>query len=397
MPGTRRSMFLLPCAALCDSFLCMQTVDIVIIGGGVVGLAAAAGLAGTYPDRTVVLLERNAKCGQETSSRSSEVIHAGIYYSPGSLRARLCVEGRQLLYEFCDYHGVEHRRIGKLIVANGPAEEATLEELLSRGRANGVEGLELLGRREAQRREPRVLMSKALWSPSTGIIDSHGLTTALTALAIRKGVTIACSHTVQGIKKAKDVYDILHIRPDGSLDSLTASWVINAAGLYAGKVAELAGLNARALGCRLHWCKGEYFRIPNSKGDMVRHLVYPPPYKDLLGLGIHVTKGLDGATRLGPNAAYVDELDYDVDPDHAQEFYDGIKQYLPFLTCGDLQPDTAGIRPKLQGPGEPESDFYIRHEAGRGLPGFINLMGIESPGLTSCLAIGAMVADMVEL
>ena len=375
----------------------MQNVDIAIIGGGVVGLAAAAGLTGTYPGRTVVLLERNAKCGQETSSRSSEVIHAGIYYSPGSLRARLCVEGRQLLYEFCDYHGVDHRRIGKLIVANGPAEEATLEELLSRGRANGVDDLELLGRREAQRLEPRVRMSKALWSPSTGIIDSHALITALEALAARKGVAIACSHTVRGIKKAKDVYDVLHIRPDGSLGSLTASWVINAAGLHAGTIAGLAGLNTRALGCRQHWCKGEYFRIPSSKGDMVHHLVYPPPFKDLLGLGIHVTKGLDGTTRLGPNAAYVDEIDYEVDQEHAQEFYDGIKKYLPFLTAGDLQPDTAGIRSKMQGPGEPEGDFYIRHEAGRGLPGFINIMGIESPGLTSCLAIGAMVAGMVEL
>lgn len=360
-------------------------------------MAVAAGLAGTYPDRTVVLLERQDKCGQETSSRSSEVIHAGIYYSPGSLRARLCVEGRQLLYDFCDYHSVAHHRIGKLIVANGPGEEATLEELFSRGRANGVKDLELLDRRGAQRLEPRVLTSKALWSPSTGIIDSHGLTTALAALATRKGVAIACRHTVRGIKKAAGLYDVLHIRPDGSLDSLAASWVINAAGLDAGNVAELAGLNTSALGCRQHWCKGEYFRIPKSKGDRVRHLVYPPPYKDLLGLGIHVTKSLDGSTRLGPNAFYVDKLDYAVDPGHAREFYDGIRPYLPFLSFGDLQPDTAGIRPKLQAPGEPARDFYIRHEADRGLPGFINLMGIESPGLTSCLAIGAMVAGMVEL
>lgn len=375
----------------------MEKVDIAIIGGGVVGLAAAAGLAGTYANRTVVLLERHDKCGQEASSRSSEVIHAGIYYSPGSLRARLCVEGSQLLYEFCDYHDVGHHRIGKLIVANGPAEEATLDALFSRGRENGVRDLELLDRRGVQRLEPRVHATRALWSPSTGIVDSHGLTAALETLALRKGVSIACRHKVMGIQKAAGAYDVLHTRPDGSLGSLAASWVINAAGLYAGSIAELAGLNVDAIGCRQHWCKGEYFRIPKTRGTQVKHLVYPPPHKDLVGLGIHVTKTLDGETRLGPNAFYVDRLDYDVDESHATEFLDAVKGYLPFLRLGDLQPDTAGIRAKLQGPEEPERDFYIRHEADRGLQGFVNILGIESPGLTSCLAIGAMVAEMVEL
>jgi L-2-hydroxyglutarate oxidase LhgO len=375
----------------------MQDVAIAIIGGGVVGLAAAVELAGKYPGQPVVLLERNAKCAQETSSRSSEVIHAGIYYARDSLRARLCVAGRRLLYEFCRRHDVPYRRIGKLIVATGAAEESTLQELLACGRANGVGDLELLGAKQVQTLEPHVHAVSALWSPSTGIIDSHGLATRLEVFAARQGATIACRHEVAGIEKTDRGYELLFLAPDEKKDRLRACWVINAAGLGAGRIAELAGIDAARADCRQYYCKGEYFRIPQALGRLVNHLVYPPPYKDLLGLGIHVTKSLDGTARLGPNAFYVDGLDYDVDAGHAREFYDGVKDYLPFLKREDLQPDTAGIRPKLQAPGAPARDFYIRHEDGRGLPGFVNLLGIESPGLTACLAIGSMVAGMVEL
>jgi len=375
----------------------MQNVAIVIIGGGVVGLAAAARLAEKYPGQPVALLERNAKCGQETSSRSSEVIHAGIYYAHGSLRARLCVEGRRLLYQFCRSHGVPHRRIGKLIVAAGAAEEPTLRELLAYGRANGVSDLELLGAKQVQTLEPHVHAVSALWSPSTGIIDSHALAVGLEVYAARQGATIACRHEVVGIEKTSGGYEVLFAGPDGARDSLAASWVINAAGLGAGCIATLAGIDPAEADSRQYFCKGEYFRIPQSKGRLVNHLVYPPPYKDLLGLGIHVTKSLDGSTRLGPNAFYVDELNYDVDAGHVREFHDGVKDYLPFLNIEDLQPDTSGIRPKLQAPGAPARDFYIQHEDGRGLPGFVNLLGIESPGLTACLAIADLVAGMVEL
>jgi L-2-hydroxyglutarate oxidase LhgO len=371
----------------------MQHFDIVIIGGGVVGLATAAELAGKYPGRAVALLERNAKCGQETSSRSSEVIHAGIYYARGSLRAQLCVAGKRLLYDFCRSRGVPHRRIGKLIVATGAAEEATLQELLARGRANGVADLELLGRRQVQALEPHIAALSALWSPSTGIIDSHALAVRLEIAAAQQGAAIACRHEVLGCAKTSGGYELLFQGPDGARSSLSAAWVINAAGLGSGAIAACAGIDAGPL----YLCKGEYFRIPDAQGQRIHHLVYPPPYKDLLGLGIHVTKALDGTTRLGPNAFYVDRLDYDVDPAHGREFFDGVKDYLPFLSCADLQPDTAGIRPKLQAPGAPARDFYIRHEADRGLPGFVNLLGIESPGLTSCLAIAKMVAGMVEL
>jgi L-2-hydroxyglutarate oxidase LhgO len=375
----------------------MQTVDTVIIGGGVVGLAIAAELASRFPGRSVVLLERNAACGQETSSRSSEVIHAGIYYAGGSLKARLCEKGKNLLYEFCRRWDVPHRRIGKLIVAKNPDEAATLEGLMNCGRLNGVEDLELLDRSRVKALEPRVEAISAVWSPSTGIIDSHGLTARLAWCAAEHGATIACRHEVLGIEKAAGGYAVRFLGPGGTQDFLHSSWVVNCAGLGAERIAAYAGIDVAEAGYRLYFCKGEYFRIPLSKGGLVEHLVYPPPYRDLLGLGIHVTKSLDGMTKLGPNAFYVDRLDYDVDAGHADEFYTGVKDYLPFLSRGDLQPDTAGIRPKLQAPDMPNRDFVIRHEADKGLPGFINLIGIESPGLTSCLAIGGMVSDMIEL
>jgi L-2-hydroxyglutarate oxidase LhgO len=375
----------------------MQTVDSIIIGGGVVGLAVAAELARQFPGRSIALLERNGACGQETSSRSSEVIHAGIYYAAGSLRARLCVEGKTLLYQFCRRWDVPHRRIGKLIVAKSTEEAATLDLLMNCGRLNGIDDLELLDRRQVQALEPHVKAISAVWSPSTGIIDSHGLTARLAWCAAQQGATVACRHEVIGIDKAADGYDVCFFGPDGTKEYLHSSWVVNCAGLGAEHIAAYAGIDSADAGYRLYFCKGEYFRVPLSKGHLVEHLVYPPPYKDLLGLGIHVTKSLDGMTKLGPNAFYVDGLDYAVDPDHALEFYDGIKDYLPFLSRDDLQPDTAGIRPKLQAPGEPARDFVIRHEADKGLPGFINLIGIESPGLTSCLAIGNMVAAMIEL
>lgn len=375
----------------------MQNYDSVIVGGGVVGLAVAAELARKFPGRSIALLERNTACGQETSSRSSEVIHAGIYYDSGSLRSRLCVEGKNQLYHFCRRWDIPHSRIGKLIVAKNPAEAATLDCLMRCGRVNGVDDLELLDRQQVKHLEPHIEAISAVWSPSTGIIDSHSLTARLAWRAAEQGVILACRHEVVGIDKGAGGYDVRFSGPDSKLDSLRCSWVVNCAGLGAESIAACAGIEIAEAGYRLYYCKGEYFRIPPSKGRLLSHLVYPPPYKDLLGLGIHATKTLDGMTKLGPNAFYVDRLDYDIDPGHAREFYDGIKGYLPFLSLDDLQPDTAGIRPKLQAPGEPARDFVISHESDKGLPGFINLIGIESPGLTSCLAIGTMVADMVEL
>jgi len=257
--------------------------------------------------------------------------------------------------------------------------------------------VELLGRIEVKVLEPHVEAMSAVWSPSTGIIDADALTCRLAWCAAQQGATVACRHEVIGIDKAAGGYDVRFLGPDGTKDYLHSCWVVNCSGLSAERIAAYAGIDVAAAGDGLYFCKGEYFRIPLSQGRLVEHLVYPPPYKDLLGLGIHVTKSLDGMTKLGPNAFYVDRLDYDVDPGHAGEFYTGVKDYLPFLSSDDLQPDTSGIRPKLQAPGAATQDFVIRHEADKGLRGFINLIGIESPGLTSCLAIGGMVADMIEL
>ncbi len=374
----------------------MDTADIVVIGAGVVGLAVAAELAGRFPTRSIVVLERNAKFGQETSSRNSEVIHAGIYYPPKSLKARLCVEGKRLLYEFCSKWQVPCKRFGKLIVANTRTEVATLESLLIRGKENGVDDLQLFSRTQVACREPDIQAEAAIYSPSTGIVDTHRLMARLEWLAQEKKVLCAYLHEATGIEHQGNSSIVQYLGPGKEHNSLKTTWLINSAGLASDHVASLMDIDIDQAGYRLHPCKGEYFNLSSAKSKRISHLIYPPPYKDLRGLGIHVTKMLDGRVKLGPNAFYIDELDYTVDVLHAEEFYANIKEYLPFVEPHDLQPDTAGIRPKLQAPGAPIHDFIVRHESERGLHGVINLIGIESPGLTACLSLAKMVGDIIE-
>jgi len=373
----------------------VERARVTIIGGGVVGLAIAAELATHRSDCSVVLLERHARFGQETSSRNSEVIHAGIYYPRESLKARLCVEGNRRMYDFCAQWQVPCTRLGKLIVANTDEELKSLQGLLAAGAANGVSDLQLLDRAQARRLEPRVQALAALYSPSTGIVDSHCLMARLELLAREGHAVLAYNHEVVGIERSGDMYVIRYQAPAGECGSIASQWVVNSAGLAADTIASLAGIDKDAAGYRLFPCKGEYFRLPPAKSRQLSHLVYPPPYKDLRGLGIHVTLARDGTARLGPNAFYVDQLDYGVDPAHAAEFYAGVRDFLPFVAPGDLVPDTAGIRPKLQAPGTPLRDFVVCHEQGRGLPGFINLIGIESPGLTASLSLAAMVKNLI--
>ncbi len=374
----------------------MDSTDIAIIGAGVVGLAVAGEIASRFPHRSIILLERHDKFGQETSSRNSEVIHAGIYYPEGSLKAELCVRGKKLLYDFCTKWDVPHRRLGKLIVAVSEEGARTLESLLQKGLKNGVTDLEMLDRRETMRLEPNISAHAAILSPSTGIIDSHRLMERLEQQAIQAGVVCAYRHDVTGIAHNDSTYTMHYNGPNNCRGDLRCRWLINCAGLSADAIAGYAGIDTATAEYRLHPCKGEYFRLSASKSKLVNRLIYPPPYTDLRGLGIHITKLMDGTVKLGPNAFYTDNIDYSVDETHVHEFYEGAKKFLPFLQPDDLQPDTAGIRPKLQAPGIPIRDFIIRHEADRGLQGFINLIGIESPGLTACLSIAEMTGDILK-
>lgn len=374
----------------------MEKVEVLIIGAGVVGLAVAAELSKHFTDKSIVLLERHSKFGQETSSRNSEVIHAGIYYPTGSLKAKLCVEGNQRLYQFCQEWEIPHNRIGKLIIARTEQEIPAIESLLAQGQMNGVSDLELLDRDQIIKLEPNIRAVAAILSPSTGIIDSHKLMLRFEWLAIEQGAIIAYNHEVIGVDSKGNGYYVTYRNPVGQLESIHCHWLINCAGLNSDQIVSFLGINLDDIGYRIYPCKGEYFSVSNAKSALVSRLIYPPPLKELKGLGIHATKTLDGRLRFGPNAIYVKNLDYSVDEDHALEFYDAAKTSMPFLNYTDLHPDMAGIRPKIQAPGDPFCDFIVCHEVERGFEGLINLIGIESPGLTSSLTLAEMVRGFIH-
>jgi L-2-hydroxyglutarate oxidase LhgO len=371
----------------------MDSVDIVVIGAGVIGLAVAERLA--RPGRDVVVLERHDGFGRETSSRNSEVIHAGLYYREELLKTRLCVRGNPLLYEACARAGIPHRRTGKIVVATDDAEAEQLHALHGQAGKNGVRGLELMGRRRMFELEPRITGVLGLYSPESGILDSHGLMGWLERGAEAKGATVAYRCEVTGVRWTGRHYAVEVREADGTQTTLAAPCVVNAAGLHADRVAEMAGIDLLSAGYRIAPCKGEYFKVSGRHRGILSHLVYPTPLPD--HLGTHVVLGLDGTLRLGPNAFSVDALEYDVDPGHQTEFYEKARRFLPFLAYDDLSPDQSGIRPRLYRPGEPFRDFVIREESDRGLPGFVDLIGIESPGLTACLAIAEMVEGLLQV
>jgi len=374
----------------------IDKTDILVIGAGVVGLAIAAELSAGRKAPSLVFMERHESFGRETSSRNSEVIHAGIYYPTGTLKAHLCVEGKELLYSFCAQWGIAHQRCGKVIAANTPAESASLDALLAQALANGVNDLIDLDVSHLARLEPHLKATRALLSPSTGIVNSHGLMARLEDNAMQNGALPAYCHQVHEIEPLGNGYRVYFHNPDGSADAIDCSVLINCAGLQSAHIAALTGLDVAASGYRLHLCKGEYFSLPRTLSNRFNHLIYPPPLHELTGLGIHLTKTLDRRLRLGPNAIYVDSEDYNVDPTHSAAFYKAIKPFIPLIEAGDLQPEMAGIRPKLSGPGEPFRDFIIREESDRGLPGLVNLIGIESPGLTCCLSIARHVKAILN-
>ena len=367
--------------------------DITIIGAGVVGLAIAAQVASK--DREVYVLEKNEKFGLEISSRHSGVIHSGIYYPENSLKAKMCAVGNRILYELCERYGIGHRRLGKLIVATGDEEAGELQTLLERGRRNGIKGLRILSKQEIKELEPNVEGVAAILSPSTGIIDSHGLMKYFIAKAKDGGAQIAYQTKVVGIKKVADEYKVT-VEDNAGGSSFITRILINCAGLHCDKVAELAGIDIAKAGYKLHYCKGEYFSIKSRRNRLVKRLIYPVPPPKITGVGIHITHDLEGRMRLGPSIQYVDSIDYAIDNQHKRLFYDSVRRFLPRIKYDDLEPEMAGIRPKLQEPGGDFKDFVIRDESDKGLPGFINLIGIESPGLTASPAIAGYVCRLIE-
>lgn len=364
-----------------------EKVDCVVIGAGVVGLAVARALA--MRGRETLVLEAEAAIGTGTSSRNSEVIHAGIYYPPGSAKAKLCVAGRHRLYAYCEARGVEHRRCGKLIVATDREQVQTLEKIESTARANGVDDLRRLTAAEAMDMEPAVNCVAALLSPSTGIVDSHGLMLALRGDLEHDGGVIACNSPVRRGHCDQDAI-VLEVGADETTE-LAARVVINSAGLHAQELARhIAGIPAHSIPPTLY-AKGNYY-VLQGKAPF-KHLVYPVPEPG--GLGVHLTLDLAGQAKFGPDVEWVEKLDYTVDPARAERFYRAIRRYWSSLPEGALRPGYAGIRPKLSGPDAAAADFLIQGPEAHGVRGLINLYGIESPGMTSALAIAELVAEGV--
>jgi L-2-hydroxyglutarate oxidase LhgO len=364
----------------------MDEVEVAVIGAGVVGLAVARALA--LQGREVVILEAESAFGTGTSARNSEVIHAGIYYPRGSLKARLCVAGRSLLYEYCERRGIPHQRCGKLIVATSEPQIAELARIRAAAAANGVE-LETLSAEQARQLEPEVAAVGALHSPLTGIIDSHAYMLALLGDAEAHGAMLACGSRV----KCTELHSGgIEVHLEESETPLRVRLLVNCAGLNAPEMARsLAGFPATHVP-RAWLAKGNYFTL--SGRSPFRQLVYPVPEPG--GLGIHLTLDMAGRARFGPDVQWIETLDYNVDAARAERFYPAIRTYWPGLQEGSLQPAYAGVRPKISGPGEPAADFRIDGPGTHGVPGVIHLFGIESPGLTASLAIADQVAALAK-
>ncbi|NQU17095.1 MAG: NAD(P)/FAD-dependent oxidoreductase [Candidatus Saganbacteria bacterium] len=371
----------------------MDKVDITIIGGGIVGLAIAKELSEKYPNKDIVVLEKHESYGEETSSRNSEVVHSGIYYTPGSLKAKFCVLGKKMLWDICEKNNILFRKLGKLIVATNQEEIKQLDELFDRGRKNGVEDLEIIGVKGIRDLEPNIKALAALYSPGTGVIDSHSIMKYFYQKAKDSGVMFCFGSEVTGIRKEDWGYRIDCRDRSLTCPCIKSRVVINAAGLWADKIAAMVGIDIEKSGYKLYYLKGEYFSY-SSTCPLVNGLVYPTPQKGNKSLGIHTLVDPGGSIKFGPNAYPVDEIDYNVVAEHRSAFHQSIITYLPDVKLEDLSPDQSGIRPKLAIFDGVEPDFIIIEEKEKGFPGFINLIGIESPGLTSVPAISKFVSDL---
>jgi L-2-hydroxyglutarate oxidase LhgO len=372
----------------------MDRLDCVVIGAGVVGLAVARALA--LQGREVVVLEAADAIGTATSARNSEVIHAGLYYPPGSLKAQLCVAGRERLYAYAAERGVGHRRCGKLIVATEGGQDAGLEAIRRRGEACGVHDLQWLDAAAAQALEPALRCTAALWSPSTGIVDSHGLMLALQGEAEDHGAMLAFKSPVQRLQALPGGGLVVDVGGEEPM-TVQARTVVNSAGLHAQALAQRTeGLAAEHIPPS-HWARGHYFALPGRAA--FDRLIYPLPVAG--GLGVHLTLDLGGQMRFGPDVQWVPTTargaeDYAVDPALAAGFEAAVRRFWPALPAGRLQPAYAGLRPKPHAPGEPAADFMVSGPAQHGVVGLVNLFGIESPGLTGAIVLGEHVVQVLR-
>jgi len=366
-----------------------ESVECVVIGAGVIGLAVARALA--LSGRTVLVVEKERYIGAHTSSRNSEIIHAGLYYPANSLKARFCVAGRKQLYDYCVVRGIATKRIGKLVVATDETEAPLLAKVMAHAKANGVGDLVLLDAKAVRAMEPEVACIAAFHSPSTGLIDSHALMLSLHGEAEARGATVALRAEVASGRVRESGGFVLEIAGGENL-TLECEILVNAAGLYAPGVARrLAGVPAASIP-RDYYCRGVYFTLPGKAP--FRRPVYPVP--EHAGLGVHYTPDLAGQGRFGPDTEWINGIDYTVDPRRGARFYAAIRKYWPGLPDGALQPGYAGIRPKISSRDEPAADFRIDGAERHGIAGLVNLFGIESPGLTSSLAIADYVAALVN-
>ncbi|MEX0618844.1 MAG: NAD(P)/FAD-dependent oxidoreductase [Pseudohongiellaceae bacterium] len=373
----------------------MDQFDIAIVGAGVIGLAIAARLTSTVgKPPAVVLLEKEDRFGSHTSSRNSEVIHAGIYYPAESLKAKFCVRGRQMLYDHCLEHHVPHKKTGKLIVAqSGETEE--LERLFNNASDCGVSDLEWLDKAQLKKLEPELQARAALLSPSTGIIDSHSLMLSLLHQAQSQGTIFSANTEFVGAEPGGSGFMIRTVHPGENDYRFQARALINCCGLDAGGIASrIQGLERKSIPVT-HFCKGDYFTYQHK--SPFSHLIYPVPDRKHTVLGIHGTLDMAGRLRFGPDARYILCPDYMVDEKKATHFSTAVSRYFPSIRSSDLQPAYAGVRPRLTGPAGGFADFVIQTETDHGLPGLIQLFGIESPGLSSCLAIADCIAGKLDI
>ncbi|HOP64772.1 MAG TPA: NAD(P)/FAD-dependent oxidoreductase [Spirochaetota bacterium] len=366
----------------------MDHTDIIVIGAGAVGLAITARLSEKY---SVVVLEKEESFGRHTSSRNSETIHSGIYYPQNTLKATLCLRGNSLLYQFMKENDISHSNCGKYIIASSKDELPEIERLYRNGMANGVPDLRMAEGNEIEKAEPLVRAVAGVYIPTAGIINSHELMKRLETISKENGALFSYRSEVYRLGKASTGYKVTTTAGD----SILSDAVFNCAGLFSDRVSEYAGIDIDRMNYRLNFCKGEYYKSDNVK--KMNMLIYPVPSPDGRSLGIHNRLFTDGNVAFGPNAYYLDEnlTDYSMDGTHREEFIRSVSKFMK-SDMSDLSPYDCGIRPKLQKPGEKFRDFVIKNEEGKGLKNFINLVGIESPGLTSCLAIAEYAAELLS-
>ncbi|ALO34650.1 FAD-dependent oxidoreductase [Colwellia sp. MT41] len=368
----------------------MDKVDVLIVGAGVIGLAIAAKLSQQLDD--VLVIDKNASFGEETSSRNSEVIHAGIYYPQNSLKATFCVQGKTLLYQYCQERHIPVNKIGKLLVAQGPVEEAYLKKTMLSASKNGVDDLIWIAQAQLKQLEPELRATAALHSPSTGIIDSHAYMQSLLAQAEQNNAMFVAQTKMITALATPDGFDV-SLDSQGERLSIHCKYLINCAGLHSVSLAHaIKGLDKKFIP-QLHWCRGHYFSYQGK--SPFKQLIYPIPRDN--GLGIHASLDMGGQLKFGPDTQYIDHLDYDFPEKLKDKFITQVSQYFPTLAIDKLQPAYAGIRPKLQGPNDAFKDFVIQTSQVHQLKGLINLFGIDSPGLTSSLAIADYVAERLKV